>query len=391
MKESAIPESPIRDNLKVVMIRSNPIVSDPRVFKEIRSLLASQHYEILVLAWDRGVRHEATGRLGRAIIKRMRFKAPYSNLFLIGYLPVFWVWTLFQLFVNHPLIVHSFDVDTMIPAYVYRKLTRDSKVIFDLCDRFSDSLLLSRPMVRPLKIFLGFLEDMCACKADALIVVSQRQLMSLKRAKSREACIIMNCPEKTLFRNIVRKKSDSFRIIHAASLRGDYGILELIKALEDVEGIEVIFAGRSVDQRIVDQISKSSKIRFIGELQYHEALKLASSADVIPVLCDPKRPTCREALPNRLFEAMMLGVPVIVNEDFEMAADIVSRTGCGVVTKYDIGSIREAILFLKENASCRRIMGRNGQHAFKSAYNWNEMEKLLLKTYDQLTSAHACS
>jgi glycosyltransferase involved in cell wall biosynthesis len=372
------------------MIRTNSIISDSRVFKEAKSLSSSGRFNVTVLAWDREAKNQTSEKIGRATINRMRFKASYSNLSLLAYLPVFWLWVLRQLFARHPDIVHAFDVDTVIPAYIYRNLTGRSKIVFDVCDRFSDSSLFSRPIVRPFRAFLAFLEDLFACKAEALIVVSQQQLRAFKRARYRNAQVIMNCPNENLLQKGARnKETNPFRIVHAGTIRGDYGIVQLVNALENISDVEMIVAGRVQNRRLVEYISKFPNVKFIGELPYEKALELEATADVIPILCDPRRPATPQALPNRLFESMMLGVPVIINDDLKSSVNIVSAVGCGVVVKYNANPVRKAILYLRENPSKRIEMGRKGQEACKSKYNWKKMEKLLLDTYERLTRARA--
>lgn len=392
MKVKAIVTSPRRDRFKVVMIRTNSIFSDPRVLKEVTSLSNSDQFNPTILAWDREARHKNFEKIGNAEVHRMTLKAPYSDVKVIAYLPIFWIWVLLQLFSRRPDIVHSFDVDAMVPAYIYRSLTHTSRIIFDVCDRFSDSSLFARPIVRPVRVFLAFLEDAFACKADALIVVSQRQLLAFKRARHRRSQIVMNVPNFKFYENAKRNGSLSrsphlrFRIVHAGTIRGDYGLSELIAVLDHQKDVDAIFAGRIRNRKIINYISKLPNVKFLGELPYEEALVVEASADAIPVLCDPRRPACPQALPNRLFEAMMLGIPVIVNDDLKSAAEIVSSVGCGLVVKYDASSIERAIVFLKENPANGSEMGARGRDAFIRRYNWNRMEEVLLDTYKRLVN-----
>jgi glycosyltransferase involved in cell wall biosynthesis len=84
---------------------------------------------------------------------------------------------------------------------------------------------------------------------------------------------------------------------------------------------------------------------------------------------------------NKLFEAMMCGVPIITN----VATEIVNETQCGIIVDYnDIDQVRNAIVSLRDNPELRKNLGDNGRKAFLQKYNWNVMEQKLFKIYDTL-------
>ncbi|MEM2741828.1 MAG: glycosyltransferase WbuB, partial [Nitrososphaeria archaeon] len=73
-------------------------------------------------------------------------------------------------------------------------------------------------------------------------------------------------------------------------------------------------------------------------------------------------------------------VPVITN----VCRDVVSEAHCGLIVDYDVKEVRNAILRLKNDPSLRRKLGENGRRAFEQKYNWNLMEKKLLRLYSLL-------
>jgi glycosyltransferase involved in cell wall biosynthesis len=84
---------------------------------------------------------------------------------------------------------------------------------------------------------------------------------------------------------------------------------------------------------------------------------------------------------NKLFEAMMFGVPIITN----ITKGIVNETDCGVIVDYeDTEQIKEAIIMLRDRPELRKRLGTNGRKAFLEKYNWNIMEQRLYTVYDNL-------
>jgi glycosyltransferase involved in cell wall biosynthesis len=86
-------------------------------------------------------------------------------------------------------------------------------------------------------------------------------------------------------------------------------------------------------------------------------------------------------LPNKLFEAMMCGVPIITN----VAHEIVNETGCGIIVEYDnVKQIKDTILKLRDDPNLRKRLGENGRNAFLEKYNWDIMEQRLYQIYEDL-------
>ena len=122
-------------------------------------------------------------------------------------------------------------------------------------------------------------------------------------------------------------------------------------------------------------------MQYKGLLLPVDALQLEANADAIISLYDLTVPNFQYALPNKTFEAMMFGLPLITN----VALDLVDRVNCGIKVDYNNSEqIQEAIINLRDNRELRKSLGANGRKAFEEKYNWNTMEKKLYEIYDSL-------
>ncbi len=91
-----------------------------------------------------------------------------------------------------------------------------------------------------------------------------------------------------------------------------------------------------------------------------------------------------DAQPNKMFEYMSAGIPVIAS-DFPLWREIIEGCGCGIcVDPLDPKKIAEAIDYLVDNPEIARRMGENGRKAVYDRYNWDVEEKKLLALYDSL-------
>jgi glycosyltransferase involved in cell wall biosynthesis len=362
---------------EVVIVRSNAIIFDPRVRKISKSL--AKKYNVLVLGWNRESLPTSFFKMEKNIlVKLLRLKAPYGKIGLVAFYPIFWLWITFNLFAYRPKYVHACDLDGMIPCYFYRIIFRRT-LIFDSFDRYAMAFIPTK--FHTLYMFVNNLENIFAKNANVLIVVSPERLSTFQNYKPLITQIIMNCSDDEYY-----KKSDSqstsrseFNLVYAGIVTAERGLLFLINAINAIPRAKLLLAGRIYDKHIKN-LWKNPKINYSGILSPSRALCLEAEADVIAILYDPIIPINMVANPNKLFEAMMLGKPVISN----VCHDIITEENCGIIVNYDRSDILKGLLLLYENPSLRKKLGENGRKAFERKYNWSIMENRLFEIYNKL-------
>jgi glycosyltransferase involved in cell wall biosynthesis len=117
-----------------------------------------------------------------------------------------------------------------------------------------------------------------------------------------------------------------------------------------------------------------------GELSRTDVVKLYSKSFAGLLLYHPA-PNHVDAQPNKLFEYMASGLPVIAS-DFPLWRRLIEMHGCGlVVNPRDTSAIAKSISFLRDNPSTGWEMGRRGAEAVRTQYSWAAEEKRLLDAY----------
>jgi glycosyltransferase involved in cell wall biosynthesis len=146
-------------------------------------------------------------------------------------------------------------------------------------------------------------------------------------------------------------------------LVGETDVPDLLTSLSALPGWErVIYRGWQHRAAVEETLSQSS----VGLVLYHPFANAIASQ------------------PNKLFEYMAAGLPVIAS-DFPLWRALVVDNGCGLcVPPHDIDAIARAIEWIFEHPAEADAMGRRGQALVQDEMNWEREENALLALYERL-------
>ena len=115
-----------------------------------------------------------------------------------------------------------------------------------------------------------------------------------------------------------------------------------------------------------------------------EQMRQTLSRSVAGIVTFLPVPNHIDAQPNKIFEYMSAGLPVIASH-FPLWREIIEGNECGLcVDPLDPAAIAAAMDRLVENPDLARRMGENGRRAVHERYNWGVEEKKLLALYGKL-------
>jgi len=369
----------------VVLIRSRDI--DPSIHK-IAKALSNNGYNVKVLLWNRKGKRGIQYTNGYTVI-HCGIKAPYDKISVAFFLPLWWLYEFFFLIMEPVKIVHACDLDTLLPAIII-KLIKRIKLCYSIYDFYADNILTAFTFIRKV---VAFLEKFGIGLCDAIFIVDPTRHEQIKGSLIKKLVVLYNSPPDYFEREenvMLKAKAESNLILfYAGVIHRSRGLIEILKALRDTNGVKLIIAGLGPDMKILENLPKSlkNKVEYIGFIPYEEVIKKTFEADVILALYDPKIPNNRYASPNKLFEAMMCAKPIIINKETS-AAKIVEKENCGLIVPYgDVNAIKNAIKLMKENCELRLQLGRNGRTAYKNRYNWRLMVRKLIHIYDQISES----
>ena len=364
----------------IVFIRASAIYPDSRLEKELESMV-SAGYSVSVLAWDRKNWLENVNPNKKYQLFRIPLRAPVGKLTILFW-PIWWIISGIWLLFHNWDVVHAADFNCYPPSLIVAKIKR-KKLVYDIYDFFPDTA----PLPRFLRSIAYFIDTFGMKYADRLIIVDHCRLGQINHDGDESVCVLYNSPNDFESQNRNKTNTDKFSIFYGGTHQSDRDILSMLMVAKELPDIEVIIAGGG-DPNIVQQLSQvvdtMPNARHLGVLPYSEILSYSQECDLLFALYDPSNRNNKLASPNKLFEAMMCGKPIIVNEGVA-TADKVCEENCGLVVPYgDYEALKEAVLTLKNNPELRKELGENGRRAYETKYNWKIMEKRLLDLYASL-------
>lgn len=337
----------------------------------------------MILGWNRENVTKEMIRNRMLDIKLFGLRAKLGRSSVIVYLPLFWLWILGNLLRLRPNIVHACDLDTVLPCLLYQMICRKT-LIFDVCDRYAMAHIPKKRSL--LYSFVNKLEEQAAKMATALITV-EHNLLATFPSKPKYVDVIMNCSDDNfsnykIFESEHRTEGGKFSLIFPGTISKDRGLQTVSQAIKDLDNVELVVAGRVIDEQLLERILKVPNVKYEGLLSRNDALALTSKADAMIILYDPQVPNNNFSASNKLFEAMMFGIPIVTN----VAVDIVdNETKSGIIVDYnDVNQIRSAIVRLRDDMKLRAHLGNNGRKAYLHKYNWDNMENKLFRIYEKL-------
>ncbi len=182
--------------------------------------------------------------------------------------------------------------------------------------------------------------------------------------------------------------------IHLGGMSRPRGWPQLVAAVAKAKSdIRVVLLGSFDDDRQAffrqaGGLGVADRFTLEAWLPFDQALARVAEADAGLVLFQPGRLNHVHALPHKMFDYMLAGIPVIAPAFAVEVARIVAEADCGLlVDSADPAAIAAALDHLAQNPAERRRLGENGRQAVLSRYNWEREADVLLAMYRDLEAA----
>ena len=275
----------------------------------------------------------------------------------------------------------------------------DVPVVYDARDIYVNARNIAR-LPGPARRLFGRVERRWAAAASRVMTVNRpyAEVMQQRFGPPLPA-IVMNCSYRReppaarprRFHDALALSPTARVVLYHGGLAPHRGIEELIAALPQLAGnVHLCLLGYGpLEASLVDEARRDvhrGRLHILAAVPPTELLDWVASADIVAMPIQPSTLNHRLTTPNKLFEAMAVGVPVVAS-DLPGMAPIIAETGCGVVCDpTDPGAVADAIRSIFGlSAADRKAMTRRALGAAAGPYSWEAQVEVLLAEYGRLT------
>lgn len=289
-----------------------------------------------------------------------------------------------------PDVVHFHDPE-LIPVGILAKL-RGARVVYDVHEDFPRAVMgrawIPSPARKVVALVIRAGEAVAARVCDRVAAATP---VIAERFPSGRTVLVQNFPILDELRPSEPPLSFVERPPHftyLGTLSVERGAAVAVQAIERLNrpDARLVLAGTfspaSLENELQD-LPGWGRTEFRGLLDRSQVASLLTSTRAGLVTFHPL-PNHVDAQPNKMFEYMSAGLPVIAS-DFPLWRRIVSGEGCGLlVDPLDPTSIAEALQWILAHPEEAEEMGRRGQAAVCSRYRWAEEGSRMLEMYAAL-------
>ncbi|MDC9581149.1 glycosyltransferase family 4 protein [Xenorhabdus sp. PR6a] len=179
------------------------------------------------------------------------------------------------------------------------------------------------------------------------------------------------------------------QICYLGAISNIRGIKEIVEAMQYIStDTKLKLAGyfsEKETEKSVKNLEGWNKIENLGFLNREESKDLLKYSTAGLVLFHPL-PNHVDAQPNKMFEYMSAGIPVIAS-NFPLWKQIIEKNNCGLcVDPLDSQEIAKAIDYIINNKEIAEKMGNNGIESVRTIFNWDKESCKLMDFYKRVLS-----
>jgi len=362
----------------------NDFTNDSRVWKISKSLSSFGLHPTVVAMHNEGLLQKESK--GVVDVERIKLTSrPWPKWKLIQLVKYFEF--LIRAFLRYRNVdfVHCNDLNALPIGLLIKLFGRNVTVVYD-CHEYETEVNGLKGWEKRTK---RWLERALIGFADEVISVSDSIASEYKRIYGiPKPHLVLNCPllkeikKGNRFREIFGIRPDQKIFLYQGALMKGRGIdilLEAFDGFESDENVLVCMGYGELEGIVKSKANRSDKVFFHPAVSPEILLEYTCSADYGISFIEDISLSDRYCLPNKLFEYVMAGLPVLTSNLFEMKRLVEGKCIGIVATSNTIDGFRNAI------AATLRLdyssVHKNVREA-RTLFCWEEQEKVLKEIYN---------
>lgn len=316
-----------------------------------------------------------------------------SKLLRILFAPLKGLLTVLRL---NPRIVHFHDSE-LIPVGIILSIL-GYKVIYDVHEDLPRDMLSKEwiPIIfrKPLSIVIGKFELFASAFFTQIICVTEHIANNFP---SHKTIVVQNFPKLNEFGKI--DTSDYIErppnFIYVGMMFPERGVNHMLKLIQRTNEIgsqrsNLYLGGPFAPKSFYDDVQKHPGWNYVEYEEWASRDLYASwlkNTKIGLLLLTAENKNNIESQPNKLFEYMSGGIPIVAT-NFPSWKAFIEDTKCGIlVDPSDEKAVLDATQYLLNNPKDAYVMGLNGRKAVFEKFNWEIEVKKLFACYEHLLNS----
>jgi len=163
-----------------------------------------------------------------------------------------------------------------------------------------------------------------------------------------------------------------------AASRGIELISELL--LNTDSDVEYLLVGTG-DNSLISELVKSDRVTYLEHVSRKEMLDIMSRVDINIAFYNPSILINRFALPQKVYDSLLVGCPIFINSEVEMANDLKKHNACVTAEYFDVPAISRKLNHYLENKHLL-VEISDSIASYRSEFaNYNQLRKEAVDLY----------
>jgi glycosyltransferase involved in cell wall biosynthesis len=366
---------------RVILAVTNDLTADQRVHKVALSLMSFGYQPVLI------GRHLPDSVPVTRNYECLRFRLLFKRgpLFYIAFnIRLF----LYLLFVRADIFLAN-DLDTLPSVFAAGKIRR-KKIVYDSHEYFTEvPELVNRPLT---KRIWEIIEAVLFPRLESVYTVNSSISEIYTKKYQVPVRVVRNVPVVVMPGPVYGSMPEGFTdrpvILYQGAVNMGRGLEEMIRAMTLMPDFHLLIVGdgdiRTDLEELANKLKLQERVYFAGKVPFGQLPWYTGQASLGMSLEQDIGLNYRFALPNKLFDYMLAGLPVIASGLPEIR-QVVERVGFGVIVdRFDPEYLSQTVKSMLYNPELMQMWRKN---ALDSAplYTWEEEQKELLSFFPRIS------
>lgn len=303
-----------------------------------------------------------------------------------------------ELLAWRPDAIHAHDANTLSPASRAARRLR-APLVYDSHELWTErNVRADRPFA---KRWERVVERRGIRHADVVVTVSPSiaHWLEERYGLPRTPLLVRNIPASSptagdrglgRLRELASLSDDARVLVYCGGVTTNRGIERVVDALAHLPDDHHLVAIGPASEVVAGELQRRAaavgvavRLHLVGSVDSHQVTTALSDGDVSFVLTNPSCLSYRYSLPNKLFESLHAGLPIIAN-DLPDSGAIVRDAGAGVVVGVDadpreLADAARAVIADRDRLAAAALAAARG-------HRWEDDIEALITAYSEMTS-----